>query len=175
MASLCHSRMNAQIAGLYVMMSKHAIFLGLVLVPLIGCDDNKAWRTSDSWYRPPQIRPRGDEHPLPNTAVHEVISAKISLAEQKLAEVSCIEISDESASAFAGRSIEREEGKDLYLLRGVCLNRGTGKFRITLVGRDLLVHHGSLGRSAVDMKRQPLIVSLRQKLDQVFVSCSLAE
>jgi hypothetical protein len=166
MTSLRQSRVSAALQERYVMAQKHAIFLGLVLVGLMGCD---------SWYRPPQVRTRGDERPLPDTDVHEVITEKISLAEQELEEVACVEISDESASALAGQSVERELGKDLYLVRGVYLNRGTGRFTVTLVGSDLLVHNGSLGHSAVDMKRQALIVSLPHKPNQVFVSCNQAE
>jgi len=57
----------------------------------------------------------------------------------------------------------------------VYLNRGTGKFIVVPVGNELLVEHGSLGRSAVPMKRQALILRLSQKPETVYVSCSMDE
>lgn len=66
-------------------------------------------------------------------------------------------------------------GSSLFLVRAVFLNRDTGGFTVTPVWSDLLVEHGSLGRSAVPMKRQALIVRLPQKPETVFVSCSMAK
>lgn len=62
-----------------------------------------------------------------------------------------------------------------YLTRGLYLNRGTGRFSVYISADQLVVHHGSLGASAVPMKRQALVLQLEQSPAEVFVYCSMAK
>jgi hypothetical protein len=66
-------------------------------------------------------------------------------------------------------------GTKPYLTRGVYLNRGTGGFSVYILEDQLLVRHGSFGRSAVPMKRQALVLQLEHSPTEVFVTCSMAE
>lgn len=89
--------------------------------------------------------------------------------------LACVAITTDRASELSGHSVVSRAGRNLFLIRAVFLNRSTGKFKVTAVGSELLVEHGSLGHSAVPMKRQALIVWLPQKPETVFVTCSMDE
>lgn len=112
---------------------------------------------------------------LPDTDIIEVSPDHLTSAEEQLRRLACVAITADRASELTGRSVVSRAASSLFLVRAVFLNRGTGKFMATPVGGDLLVEHGSLGRSGVSMKRQALIVRLPQKPETVFVSCSMNE
>jgi len=97
----------------------------------------------------------------------------MTTAEEQLRDVTCVEISADRAAELTGHAMP--PGSSLFLVRAVYLNRGTGKFMAVPVGSELLVEHGSLGRSAIPMKRQVLVVRLSQKPETVYVSCSMDE
>jgi hypothetical protein len=150
--------------------------LGLLLLVVAGCSDHRAWNSVDSWHHPPaDIARFWQAGKLPAADILEVRAERMAEAEAQLREAGCVEVSAERASELSGKKVESAAGRDLFLVRGVCLNRATGGFVVVPLGRELLVHHASLGRSAVPMKRQPLIVRLAQKPEIVFVSCSMAE
>ena len=142
----------------------YRIISSFVLLSLVGCDAGRAWRSADSWYRAPEPTVNWDE--LTDADVYEVAANKTADADEQLRDVSCVELPKERAAEFAGQDVESTDGNSLYLVRGLYLNRS---------GSDLLVQHGSLGHSAVEMKRQALIVLLPRKPDEVFVTCSMAE
>ena len=149
----------------------------LVAFGLTVCAETQpAWSSTDSWFHPAegasifrQAKKLPDEH------VMEVVLAKMPEAEEQLRDVACVELSSQHASEMTGQPVKAIPGGSLFLVRAVYLNRGTGKFTVSLSGRNLLVEHGSLGHSAVPMKRQALVVSLPQKPDVVYVSCSMDE
>jgi hypothetical protein len=62
-----------------------------------------------------------------------------------------------------------------YLVRGLVLSEGTGSFSACLKDPTLWVYHGCLGRHAVPMKRQPVVVFLEQEPKTVYVDVSMAE
>jgi hypothetical protein len=154
--------------------------LSLLVVYSVWAGENRVpWTSVDkSWYHPPQ----SDDFarfrkaaPLPDSAVIEVTPAQLARAEKVLRQAPSIGISSQRASAFVGRNVESVDGQRWYLIRAVCLNRGTGAFSVTQLGHDVLVEHGSLGRSAVPMQRQALVVRLPERPGVVFTSCSMAE
>ena len=138
--------------------------------------DHEASSSLDSWFRPPANWNGFRQAPrLPDSDILEVAPGGAAAAVEQLRNAACLEISAEQAAEIAGRkTLSAGDGK-WYLVRGVCLNRGTGKFTVVEVGSELLVEHGSLGHSAVPMKRQPLIVRLQRKPETVYVSCSMDE
>ena len=79
------------------------------------------------------------------------------------------------AAEFTGRAMLPSEGRGLFLVRAVYLNRVTGKFMVVPVGNELLVEHGSLGHSAAPMKRPALVVRLAHEPKTVYISCSMDE
>jgi len=141
-----------------------------------GAETRPAWSSMDSWFHPRQNESHFQQvEKLPDADVMEVAPAKMPEAEEQLRDVVCVELSSQRASELTGQPVKAIAGGSLFLVRAVYLNRGTGKFTVSLSGRNLLVEHGSLGHSAVPMKRQALVVRLRQKPDVVYVSYSMAE
>jgi len=62
-----------------------------------------------------------------------------------------------------------------YLVRGVYLNRITGRFLVYLLGDQVRVHHGSMGSRAVPMKRQALVVQLEAAPKEIYVTLSIVQ
>jgi hypothetical protein len=159
----------------------HVAVLNLILVGLLGCAETQtrnSWSSRDAWFHPPAEWSRFPDpysHRLPDSDVVEVRPDRMAAAEGQLRDVACVEVSSQRAAELTGHPMEPRAGSSLFLVRGVYLNRGTGKFMVVPVGRELLVEHGSLGHSAVPMKRQALIVRLPQKPEVVYVSCSMDE
>ncbi len=156
-----------------------ALILSLAVMALLGCSPSRshqAWSSADSWYRPPSEWTRFRlAQGLPDADIVEVARDKLAAAEEQLRDVACVEISPNRASELTGRSITPQAASSIFLVRAVYLNRGTGKFMVIPVGTELLVEHGSLGRSAVPMQRQALVVRLPRQPEAVFVSCSMDE
>jgi hypothetical protein len=155
------------------------LVLSLVFSCFGGCvqpQTREAWTSTDSWFHPPSEWSRFREaKSLPNSDVSEVAPEYMVIAEQQLQIVACVEITADRARELTGREVPPRAGSSLFLVRGVYLNRGTGGFEVVPVGSELLVEHNCLGRSAVPMKRQALVVRLSQRPVTVYVSCSMAE
>lgn len=167
--------MNRKMLPLCFFLSGALVSAGAVLY---GCASNhRAWTTQDSWYNaaPPETPPRREWEQLDRARIHEVLESKELQAEVLLQDVSVVELSAEQAAEFIGEALPDQPGTQPYLARGVYLNRGTGSFSVYILENQLLVHHASLGRRAVPMKRQALVLQLEQKPQDVFLTCSMAE
>jgi hypothetical protein len=160
-------------------MRSTAFILSLALVWLMGCTQSqthRAWSSTDSWYHAPSEWARFRQaQGLPDADIVEVAPDQMTAAEEQLRELFCVEISADRASELIGHLIAPRAGSSLFLVRAVYLNRGTGKFMAVPVRSELLIEHGSLGHSAVPMKRQALVVRLSQKPETIYVSCSMDE
>jgi hypothetical protein len=104
-----------------------------------------------------------------------VIESKEFNAERLLQDVSSVELTSQQAVEFIGKALPHVPGTKPYLTRGLYLNRGTGRFSVYVLADQLVIHHGSLGSSAVPMKRQALVLQLEQSPVEVFVYCSMAK
>jgi len=143
---------------------------------LISCIPQRAWTTEDSWYNPPPEGTPGRQwSELDRTRIHEVTESKEPDAERLLQDASIVELTDQEAVELIGKALPDAPGTKPYLTRGLYLNRGTGRFSVYILEDQLVVHHGSLGSSAVPMKRQALVLQLEQSPVEVFVICSMAE
>jgi hypothetical protein len=153
-----------------------SISLTLLLLFSCGCNcGHRAASTTDSWYNPPEAIVRfWSADKLADSEVLVVTPDKLAQAEELLRDSACIGVSNDRARELTGQRVDGPASKTLFLVRGLQLNPGTGKFMVIPLGHELLVHHGSLGGSAVPMKRQPLLVRLSEKPDAVYVSCSMA-
>jgi hypothetical protein len=153
--------------------------LSLVFSCLCGCIKPQTQQPStstDSWFDPPSEWSRFRQaKSLPDSEVSEVAPEHMAAGEEQLLDVACVEITADRAAELTGRAMPPQAGSSLFLVRALYLNRGTGKFMVVPVGSELLVEHGSLGRSAVPMKRQALAVRLSQRPKTVYVSCSMDE
>jgi hypothetical protein len=92
-----------------------------------------------------------------------------------LKDQSIVPLSLKQAGDFVNHPLKKIAGKSTFLVRAVYLNAGTGAFSLYLQSNKLFVTHGSLGRNAVPMKRQALVVFLPKQPDEVFVDCMMAE
>jgi hypothetical protein len=144
---------------------------------LISCSQQRAGAAEDLWYKPPP-----SESPLywtwpelDRTRIHEVTESKEPDAERLLQDASIVELTDQEAVELIGKALADAPGTKPYLTRGLYLNRGTGRFSVYVLEDQLVVHHGSLGSSAVPMKRQALVLQLEQSPAEVFVTCSMAK
>ena len=161
---------------------RHIIYiasLGLAVFGMLGCiqpQTHEAWSSADSWFHPPSDWSRFRQaQSLSSSDIAEVAPEQIAAAEEQLRDHAYVEIAADRAAELTGKPMPLGADSRLFLVRAVYLNRGTGKFMVVPVGSELLVEHGSLGRSAVPMKRQPLVVRLLQKPETVYVSCSMDE
>lgn len=106
---------------------------------------------------------------------HEVASSLQPKAQNLLKQKSIVALSLAQAKTFTSGQFKQVKGKRPYLVRAVYLNKETGAFSVFLHGKKLVVSHNSLGRSAVPMKRQALVVYLSAQPTEVFVICGMDE
>lgn len=139
-------------------------------------DSHQEWSTQDSWYK---MSTSGidwsHEERIVDVKFQEVTGATEPKAESLLKQKPIVRLSVAQAKTFTGGQFKPTKGKQPYLVRAVYLNKGTGAFSVFLNGKKLIVSHGSLGHSAVPMKRQALVVNLSAQPSQVFVTCEMAE
>jgi hypothetical protein len=167
--------MNSNLLPNYVLLGAALVLAGAALG---GCaSDGRAWSSEDSWYNapPPETPPRWQWEELDRARIHEVMASREPQAEELLADLAIVALSNEQAAELLGRTLAEVPGATPYLSRGVYLNRETGGFSVYVLEDRLLVHHTSLGRSAVPMKRQALVLQLARQPADVFVTCSMAE
>ncbi len=147
----------------------------LLISLLLGCRDERAWTSADSWYNPPpsEIYPLTGWQPLDYTQIHQVTAAQQPAAEALLEEAAVVELTPQQAAEMIGQPLADHPNTKPYLARGVYLNRGG--FSIHFKDQQLLVSHDSLGHGPVPMKRQALVLQLNQLPQEVFVTCSMAE
>jgi hypothetical protein len=144
--------------------------------PSSSSTSRRVWTEEDAWYRaPPSGTHLWEWSELDGDRVHEVIASKKADAEGLLQDVSSVALTDQQAAEFTGEPLPDLPGTKPYLTRGVLLNRGTGGFTVYTSGDQVVVYHGSLGKSAVPMSRQPLVLQLERDPVEVFVACSMAE
>jgi hypothetical protein len=150
---------------------------------LVGCD-HSAFTTRDPWFSPPRdpwfspstLEQRSDETALDSNRIHPVVDPAESRAEALLVTASFVKINPQDAEEFAGHPLDQIPGTETYLVRGVYLNRGTGRFAVSVSpSGDIWVCHGCLGHHSVPMKRQAVVLQLYKPPRQVFVSCAMAE
>src|SRR5689334_3874647 len=102
--------------------------IGLIAVLALGFGlrtsiDRRAWNSADSWFHAPDYGGAGDGTDLTGAEIHLVAEQQMSLASELLRGVPSVAITGERASHLAGQPIGTPEGKTLFLIRGVCLNR----------------------------------------------------
>jgi hypothetical protein len=161
------------------MMTRTLVACVLLAGLVTGCgqpQSRKAWTSEDEWHNPPPEGTRsGGLERLARDRIHEVAEDGLAEAEKLLQDVSIVALSGEQAAGFVGGSLPDAEGTEPYLVRALLLNRGTGNFSVYLMDQGIWIRHGSLGRSAVPMTRQPLVLQLEQPPQEVYVSVSMAE
>lgn len=146
----------------------------LFVVAFCACAGNRAWTHIDPWYAEPEMALPWDAA-LEYELISSVPSAELELAEQLLESRPWRRLSVAEVAGLLGKDANIPTGKPLYLLRAVYLNAETGGFSVLHKDGIVHVHHSSLGRRAVPMKRGAVIVPLKGDPESVYVTCSMDE
>jgi len=135
-------------------------------------ENQKPTPDTDSWFRSdPPFWPRSKGKEISKSEFSAVLSERIPEAEKDLLESSVLEVSAIRASLLTGRDLEGVEGNKFFLVRGLTQNIGTGGFWLVLFNHQLMVESAQLGLNSGPMHRQPLVVSLPEMPQDVFVTC----
>lgn len=165
--------------------AKSLLFSLLLLSLTPGCRSthrHDAWlrdQPLDSWYHEPQsfgqyLHVKGGTL-LADDQIFEVANARESEAEKMLETNALVELSAEAAQQLVGEPFHRVEGCKPYLARGLYLSKGTGRWQVYELGDKLEVSHMCLGKQAQPIKRQALILLLKTKPAEIFVTCGMVE
>jgi hypothetical protein len=153
--------------------STHIVFSLALAASLLGCAEHLAFTEADPWFKP--LEQWSAAHDALSVRWVEVKSSASAQAERRLLSTDAERVSRDDASIYAAKPLKIGDHEEPCLVRGLYLNRGTGGFTVKFDGRDLYVLHGSLGRHAVPMTRQPLLVALPRLPAHVYVSVWMAE
>ncbi len=149
-----------------------------IFITLFGCQGNRAWTTTNAWYRAiPENLPESwskQWESIPNENIIPVPQNKLSSVEDLLSTTTWSKLEEKTVKQLIGRAKQIVEHIP-YLVRAVYLNKGTGAYRIFIYRQNLHVKHGSLCDSSVPMKRDVLIVWLTKEPKEVYSTCSMAK
>ncbi len=128
-------------------------------------------KASDAWY----LRPKSnfDWNELKPQISYRVKSAFISAYINDLKTVRFKKIGWAEAQMIVGNGMETPKGYFPYVMRGLMLNDGAGRFRILQKAGSIWVFHGGMGSSNSWIK-QPVVVILRKPPTQVYTTASTA-
>lgn len=164
--------------------------LGLSSCVISGCSHSNGNKQpfispKDSWYKAPPastVAKIREKDYLQESEFCIVDSVMQATAINLLRSTSSVCLNKAKAALFCSRNdnkrtIEKASSKGTtpYLVRGLFLNESTGAYSVIRLPNALWIDHGSLGKNPVKMKRQALIVFIKQQPKQVFVTCSMAE
>ena len=154
----------------------------LALVTFLGANVGCATSSSsemkkDSWYTgiPQSVADLTGWSQLESGRLRNVSSAVESRAQAALEVNPIVQLTVNQAAEFLGYTPNPIPGTKFYLVRSVLLNERTGGYYVSILSGYLWVHHASLGREPVTMKRRALVLQLEDTPKQVYVSSSLAE
>lgn len=136
------------------------------------------WTSEDPWYQdvPPCLPYTWGKawNAVNRDNVLSVVPEKAAYAVNLLEHQEWARLPDDECGAFSGR-VSPGSGLHAYLVRAVYLNKGTGCYAVYVYDGYVHVSHGCLGRRALPMKREPLIVLLAADPVRVYSTCSMAE
>jgi hypothetical protein len=171
-----------------IKMAKNALWsllFSLLVLSAAGCMSthrHNAWlrdQPVDSWYHVPQsfgeIPHVKGGNLIADDKIFEVTGARELEAEKMLESNALVELSAEAAQQMVGETFHSLEGCTPYLARGLFLSKGTGRWQIYELGDKLEVSHMCLGKHARPIRRQAVVLLLKTKPAEVFVTCEMAE
>jgi hypothetical protein len=154
------------------------ILMSSLLGSMVACSGtHRAWESEDSWYRrpPTELNDVSAWLLLESSSAHEIIGTLEQAAEESLNKSPYFEITTEQVKKLTeGEFISIPKTKP-YLVRSVFLNKGTGAYYLRVKNGNLWIHHASLGKGPVPMRKQAIVVQLQGEPNEVYVTCSMAE
>lgn len=148
------------------------VFLAWSFPPAVDAAEN-SWRTHlpDRCLR---YRDSPSIEPVDLTHAWEVPESKMQDAASRLAEKNFLILDEGLTEYYLPGEYEPDPERTPFLVRAVYGWRGTGQFSIFWCGNDLVVSHGSLGRSWEEHDTA-LIVNLGKHPESVFVTMGIDE
>jgi len=150
----------------------------LIAAIYVGCGGHRAWIERDAWYRnlPSNLPQAWDSQwqELPSDRIVPIPRANQHIAIELLESVSWSALNPDDIDRLVSQ-YSKPMGFKPYLVRALSLNEGTGSYKVKIFQRNVFIHHGSLGRSAVSMKRQAIVLYLSEDPKEVYVTCSMHE
>jgi hypothetical protein len=136
------------------------------------CEASAPERASvDSWYHAPPTNLAGKWTPVNPSDVHRIARNAWKKAEPLLRRQPIVGLSWPQAERLIGQRLARPAGMTPYLVRAVYFEKGAGRFSVSVLDDSLLVDHGSLGPWPVAMRRDALVVLLKDRPREVYVTC----
>ena len=120
----------------------------------------------DAWFSAPP-REGGEWSKVKPQRSYRVKPIFIDECTEELGAVKSKKLGWPEAQLIIGNAMEETEGYEPYLVRGLMINDGTGRFTISERGEDILVSHSALGKFS-GWKRQPLVVILPHPPKEVY-------
>lgn len=155
------------------------LFIAIAGTALPGCrdrEDRMARTGEDGWYRPVDSSfAEAEWERIPDEQVWEVRDSLQARMQERLAEHPVVPLSRQEAAAAVEGDKAGGDSLKPYLVRALYLNYGTGGFSLYRSGTNLLAVHGSLGKSAVPMKRRALVLLLPVPPQKLYIEVFMAE
>jgi hypothetical protein len=142
----------------------------LASAALLGC--SATTRISDSWANPLRQHLDSDWVQLPPSDLQAVSREQRARASDVLETREWLAISANYAQVLTGES--PRAGRVAYLLRGLCIGCGSGRFNVHRRETQLYVHHSGLAARQTPTTKWPVVVWLDEYPTQLFVEASAA-
>jgi hypothetical protein len=127
------------------------------------------------WLNPPSIDSFGAGATVGEENIFEVVASKEDVAIfGDLKDRSIVSMEESIAKYYAGTHMHCAKGLKPYLVRAVYGHGGTGGYSVTRIGSDILVSHGSLGRTS-PANKSALVLCLDFAPVVVYTSVEIAE
>ena len=110
---------------------------------------------------------------LPDSDYYEVVASMHAIAVSDLSAVAVLPLTVDRAKRLNDH-YEPVAGKQPYLVRAMYGQAGTGSYHVYRRGSDIVVFHGSLGRTSA-CTESALIVSLEFAPSELYVELSISE
>jgi hypothetical protein len=126
----------------------------------------------DPWSRPLPKDMAGHLVQLNDRNIFQVASGAKEKAVAKLESVPFLALNLREAEALVGQTLD---GGEYFLVRGLCLGCGNGSFRVYFDSKNIFVYNFSLAKRGTRPTRWPVVVSLEEPPEQVYVECGSAQ
>lgn len=135
-----------------------------------------SYSASDPWFRPCNGSAlMQDKFAVPRELVVAIDEPSQKEASAILDSKPWRKLSREEALRLGVQSFPEKLGREPFLLRGLVLNERSGSYQVFERDGDILVHHVSMGRKPLPMRRRPLVAFLTREPKEVYVSVALVE
>jgi hypothetical protein len=151
----------------------------LVVLFLSGSlvSNSHAETSEDAWYRgvSTEVRDLAGWLLVDDQNIHEVVDSMQGFSQTLLETTPYVKLDYDQAKKLLGRPLPNMPGTEPYLIRSVYFYKESGSYYVATLDGNLWVSHASLGHTLPPMTRRVLVIQLKQKPEEVYVTASMAE